>query len=122
MINEKLKNAFKPSYKNEKEFQTDFIKYMKSIWYWVYKFPDVGFTLKPFDIIALIWGKAMAIELKYGRVDTYDKIYKMLRPNQVGWLNHFQEHGWTSWIVGWDKKENYMYVYSFKYKKYEWAL
>jgi hypothetical protein len=55
-------------------------------------------------------------------VDTYDKIYKMLRPNQVGWLLHFQEHGWVSLISGWDKKENKVYTYIFKYKEYEWAL
>jgi hypothetical protein len=55
-------------------------------------------------------------------VDTYDKIYKMLRPNQVGWLLHFQEHWGVSLIVGWDKKNNDVYSYPFKYKEYEWAL
>ena len=109
-------------YKNEKEFQADIIKGLKADGYWVYKFPDIGYTLKPFDLIALKDGKAVAIELKYWRVDTYDKIYKMLRPNQVGWLLHFQEHWWTSIISGWDKKENKVYTYTFKYKEYEWAL
>lgn len=109
-------------YKNEKEFQAAMIKDLKDGGYWVYKFPDIGYTLKPFDLIALKDGKATAIELKYWRVDTYDKIYKMLRPNQVGWLLHFQEHWGVSLISGWDKKENKVYTYTFKYKDYEWAL
>lgn len=109
-------------YKNEKEFQTDYIKQLKEDGYWVYKFPDIGYTLKPFDLIAIKPGEVLTIELKYGRVDTYDKIYKMLRPNQVGWLLHFQEHWGISLIVGWDKKNNDVYSYPFKYKDYEWAL
>ena len=115
-------NMFQPSYKNEKWFQTDYIKYLKDEWYWVYKFPDVWFTLKPFDIIAIRPWEVKCIELKYGRVDTYDKIYKMLRPNQVWWLLHTQEHWCDCYVVWWDKKENKIYEYKFKYKKYEWAL
>lgn len=109
-------------YKNEKEFQTDYIKQLKEDGYWVYKFPDIGYTLKPFDLIAIKPGEILTIELKYGRVDTYDKIYKMLRPNQVGWLLHTQEHWCTSMIVWRDKKDNKIYKYNFKYKEYEWAL
>ena len=109
-------------YKNEKEFQAAYIKQLKEDWYRVYKLPDIGYTLKPFDIVALKDGKALAIELKYGNVSTYDKIYKMLRPNQVWWLLHFQEHWGNSKVIGWDKKENKMYEYIFKYKEYIWAL
>ena len=109
-------------FKNEKEFQSAFIKDLKEDGYWVYKFPDIGYTLKPFDLIALKDGKITAIELKYGSVNTYDKIYKMLRPNQVGGLLHFQEHWGISLIVGWDKKESKVYSYTFTYKEYEWAL
>lgn len=109
-------------YKNEKEFQSDYIKQLKEDGYWVYKFPDIGYTLKPFDLIAIKPGEVLTIELKYGRVDTYDKIYKMLRPNQVGWLLHTQEHWCTSMIVWRDKKDNKVYKYNFKYKEYEWAL
>lgn len=109
-------------YKNEKEFQSDYIKRLKEDGYWVYKFPDIGYTLKPFDLIAIKPGEVLTIELKYGRVDTYDKIYKMLRPNQVGWLLHTQEHWCTSMIVWRDKKDNKIYKYNFKYKDYEWAL
>lgn len=109
-------------YKNEKEFQSDYIKQLKDDGYWVYKFPDIGYTLKPFDLIAIKPGEVLTIELKYGRVDTYDKIYKMLRPNQVGWLLHTQEHWCTSMIVWRDKKDNKIYKYIFKYKEYEWAL
>lgn len=109
-------------YKNEKEFQSDYIKQLKEDGYWVYKFPDIGYTLKPFDLIAIKPGEILTIELKYGRVDTYDKIYKMLRPNQVGWLLHTQEHWCTSMIVWRDKKDNKIYKYNFKYKEYEWAL
>lgn len=110
------------SYSNEKAFQTAYIKYLKENGYWVYKLPDVGYTLKPFDIVALKDGKALAIELKYGIVDTYDKIYKMLRPNQVWWLLHFQQHWGTSAIIGWDKAQKQIYCYNFKYKDYEWVL
>jgi hypothetical protein len=46
----------------------------------------------------------------------------MLRPNQVGWLLHFQEHWGISLIVGWDKKESKVYSYTFTYKEYEWTL
>ena len=109
-------------YKNEKEFQKAYIEQLRENGYWVYKFPDIGYTLKPFDLIAIKPWEVLTIELKYGRVDTYDKIYKMLRPNQVGWLLHTQEHWCTSMIIGWDKKENKMYEYIFKYKDYEWAL
>ena len=109
-------------YKNEKDFQSAYIKYLKENWYRVYKLPDIGYTLKPFDIVALKDWKATAIELKYGRVDTYDKIYKMLRPNQVGWLLHFQEHWWESLVIGWDKADKQIYEYKFKYKQYEWVL
>ena len=109
-------------FKNEKEFQSEYIKTLKDDWYWVYKLPDIGYTLKPFDIVALKDWKFVAIELKYGRVNTYDKIYKMLRPNQVGWLLHVMEHWGISFVVGRDKKENKLYEYIFKYKQYEWAL
>lgn len=113
---------FKSSYKNEKDFQADYIKMLKDDWYWVYKLPDIGYTLKPFDIVALKNWRFIAIELKYWNVDTYDKIYKMLRPNQVGGLLHVQEHWCTSMIVWRDKKDNKIYKYNFKYKEYEWAL
>jgi len=109
-------------FNNEKEFQAYVVKDLKDNWYWVYKLPDIGYTLKPFDIIALKDWKATAIELKYGRVNTYERIYKMLRPNQVWWLLHFQEHWWIPLIIGWDKKENKSYTYIFKYQNYEWAL
>ena len=109
-------------YKNEKEFQAAMIKQLKDGGYWVYKFPDIGYTLKPFDLIALKDGKATAIELKYWRVDTYDKIYKMLRPNQVGWLLHFQEHWGESKIVWWDSKKQKIFEYGFKYQQYQGEL
>lgn len=109
-------------YKNEKEFQKAYIEQLRWDGYWVYKFPDIGYTLKPFDLIAIKPGEILTIELKYGRVDTYDKIYKMLRPNQVGWLLHTQEHWCTSMIVWRDKKDNKIYSYPFTYKEYEWAL
>ncbi|MBO7693957.1 MAG: hypothetical protein J6T10_15160 [Methanobrevibacter sp.] len=44
---------FKNSYKSEKDFQTDYIKWLKENGFWVYKLPDIGYTLKPFDIIAV---------------------------------------------------------------------
>lgn len=113
---------FKHNYINEKDFQKDYIKYLKEEWYWVYKFPDIGYTLKPFDIIALKDGKTIAIELKYWRVNEYNRIYKMLRPNQVGWLHHFQEHWGSSAIIGRDKTDKQIYCYKFKLKDYEWAL
>jgi len=113
---------FKDNYKNEKDFQADYIKALKEDWYWVYKLPDIGYTLKPFDIVALKDWKFTAIELKYGNVNEYDKIYRMLRPNQVWGLLHVQEHWGISIIAGWDKKENKMYEYIFKYKEYIWAL
>lgn len=110
------------TYNNEKEFQSAYVKYLRNSWYWVYKLPDIGYTLKPFDIVALRNGSALAVELKYGNVDTYDKIYKMLRPNQVWWLLHFQQQWWMSVIVWWDKKTKQIYSYIFKYKQYEWHL
>ena len=114
---------FKNSYKSEKDFQTDYIKWLKENGFWVYKLPDIWFTLKPFDIIAVRDWEASAIELKYWRVDTYDKIYKMLRPNQIGWLLHFKEHWGNSLIVWWDTKENDTYLHEFIYfDDYEWAL
>lgn len=113
---------FKSKYKNEKDFQKDYMKYLKEEWLWVYKLPDVWYALKPCDIIWCVNGKFIWIELKYGRVDTYDKIYKMLRPNQVWWLSNIQKNGWESYVVWWDNKDNKMYKYTFKYQKYEWAL
>lgn len=110
------------NYKNEKEFQTAYIKYLKENWYRVYKLPDIGYTLKPFDIIAIKPGEIQTIELKYGDVNTYDKIYKKLRPNQVGWLLNTQEHWCNALIVGWDKGDKQIYTYKFKYKEYEWVL
>ena len=110
------------SYKNEKEFQTAYIKYLKEDWYRVYKLPDIGYTLKPFDIIAIKPGEIKCIELKYGDVNTYDKIYKKLRPNQVWGLLNTQEHWCNSIIVWRDKNDKQIYEYKFKYKKYEWVL
>jgi hypothetical protein len=46
----------------------------------------------------------------------------MLRPNQVWWLLHFQQHWGTSAIIGWDKVQKQIYCYTFKYKDYEWTL
>lgn len=109
-------------FKNEKEFQSQLIKELKEWWYRVYKFPDIWYTLKPFDLIAVKDWKPIAIELKYWRVDTYEKIYKMLRPNQVGWLLHFQQHWGISLVMWRDKKTNKEYSYPFKYMEYEWVL
>ena len=44
-------------YKNEKEFQSDYIKQLKENGYWVYKFPDIGYTLKPVIDAMQKWGK-----------------------------------------------------------------
>lgn len=112
----------KEYYKNEKAFQADYIKAMREDGWWVYKLPDVSYTLKPFDMICMKDGVCVAIELKYGRVDTYERIYKMLRPNQVGWLQHFQEHWWISKIVWRDKKDNKSYEYDFTLIQYTWVL
>ena len=109
-------------YKNEKEFQKDYVRELKDEWYWVYKLPDIWYTLKPFDIVAVKDGIVYWIELKYWNVDEYDKIYKMLRPNQVGWLKHLQEHWGKSLIVWRDKKTEQVFQYDFIYKKYEWQL
>lgn len=113
---------FKTNYKSEKDFQKDYIHFLKWCWYWVYKLPDIGFSLKPFDIVAVKNWKAYAIELKYWEVWDYEKIYKMLRPNQVGWLLHFQEHWGISKVVWFDKKSWLVYEYPFKYIDYQWAL
>ena len=110
------------SFKNEKDFQKHYVNELRNEWYWVYKLPDIGYTLKPFDIVAVKEWVVYWIELKYWNVDTYDKIYKMLRPNQVGWLKHLQEHWWKSLIVGRDKKSNSIFQYDFIYKQYEWVL
>ena len=112
----------KEYYKNEKAFQADYIKAMREDGWWVYKLPDVSYTLKPFDMICIKDGVSVAIELKYGRVDTYERIYKMLRPNQVGWLQHFKEHWGTSKIVWRDKKDNKSYEYDFNLIEYTWVL
>ena len=113
---------FKERYLKEKDFQADYIKYLKSEWYRVYKIPDAWYSLKPFDIFAVKDWKAIAIELKYWVVDEYYKIYKMLRPNQVGWLLHFQEHWGESKIVWWDSKKQKMFEYGFKYQQYQGEL
>jgi hypothetical protein len=46
----------------------------------------------------------------------------MLRPNQVGWLQHFKEHWGTSKIVWRDKKDNKYYEYDFNLIEYTWVL
>lgn len=112
----------KDYYKNEKAFQTDYLKQMREDWWWIYKLPDVSYTLKPFDAIGIKDWKSVAIEFKYGRVDTYERIYKMLRPNQVWWLQHYKEHGGTSLIIWRDKKDNRYYEYDFILLEYEWVL
>ena len=113
---------FKSSYKNEKDFQSDYIKSLKEDWMWLYKLPDTSFTLKPCDIIWCKDWKFIAIELKYGRLNTYDRIYKMLRPNQVWWLLHIQEHWGVSKIIWRDNKDNKIYEYDFKYQDYDGEL
>lgn len=112
----------KTFYKNEKQFQPDYIKLLKEEWYRVYKLPDVWYLLKPFDIFAVKDWVPYWIELKAGRVDTYDRIYRLLRPNQIGWLLHMQEHWGKSLIVWRDTKENKIYSYDFILQKSKWAL
>ena len=113
---------FQRNFKNEKDFQREYFKRLKEDWYRVYKLPDVGYNLKPCDIVALKDWEFIGIELKYWIVNEYDRIYRMLRPNQVWWLLHIQQHWGTSLVVWRDSKENKMYEYQFKYKQYEWAL
>ena len=116
------KTLFKNNYLKEKDFQADYIKYLKSEGYRVYKIPDAWYSLKPFDIFAVKDWKAYAIELKHWVVDEYYKIYKMLRPNQVGWLSNFQEHWGVSKVVWRDSKKKKIFEYDFKYQKYQWEL
>ena len=103
-------------YKNEREFTTAYLKDVKEKWGWWYKLPDWWFTLKPFDAITVELWVPFAIEFKYGRVNTYKKIYNMLRPNQIWWLKKFQDSGWQSFIIWWDTKDDKMYIYPFEYQ------
>lgn len=105
-------------YNSEREFVTAYLKDMKENGEWVYKLPDLWFTLKPFDVISIKEWVPYAIEFKYGNVNTYEKIYKMLRPNQIWWLKKFQDAGWKSMVIGWDTKEEkiYSYEYNFEWK------
>lgn len=105
----------KTTYKSEKDFQTDYLRNLRDEWYRVYKLPDVWFELKPFDAVAIKDWVSHWIELKYWKVDTYEKIYNMLRPNQIWWLYNFQQHGWHSRIIWRDNWQNKIYKY--KYEK-----
>ena len=103
-------------YKNEKSFVTAYLKDMKDSWQWVYKLPDIGYVLKPFDAISVELWVPFAMEFKYWDVNTYKKAYNMLRPNQIWWLKRFQEAGWKSFIIWWDVKDEKIYTYPFEYQ------
>ena len=90
-------------YNKESEFQRDLWKSMKKKWYWIYKLPDTGYNLKPFDMFAVKNGVPYWIELKLFKkkpLETYEQIYKELRPNQIWWLYNIQQAGWQAKIVG----------------------
>lgn len=109
------KFTFKKKYDSERAFQSDFLKSLRLKWYRARKFSDTWYELKPFDIVAVWDWVPMAIELKYWKVNSYELIYKMLRPNQIGWLKHFQDAWWKSYIVWRDKFEWKIYSYEYKY-------
>lgn len=102
-------------YKNERQFVTAYLKEMKNNGERVYKLPDSWFSLKPFDAISIELWVPFAMEFKYWDVSTYDKIYKMLRPNQIWWLKRFQDAWGKSFVIWWDVKEEKTYTYPFEY-------
>ena len=98
----------------EKEFTKEYLKKLKNKWYWCFKIPDVWYTLKPCDIVAWKDWKLYWIEIKVWRVNTYERIYKKLRPNQVGSLYKIQQAWWKSLLVWYDTKDKKEYEYEFK--------
>jgi Holliday junction resolvase len=86
----------------EKQFQAKFMQNLRESGHRCYKIPDDAMGFKPFDIVAVKWWIPIAIELKVRdkkKQPSYEDVYKLLRPNQVGSLELFKQHGWISLIV-----------------------
>jgi hypothetical protein len=88
----------------EKQYQKNFIQDLRNRWFRCYKIPDDAMGFKPFDIISIQNERPRAIELKVSNLKndiTYKQAYWLLRPNQIGSLQAFQEAGGISCISVW---------------------
>ena len=112
------------NFKTEKEFQTRMIKDLKknNPKAWIYKIPDVNMQIKPFDIICCLNGEATGIELKICNLKkwvTYEQMYNMLRPNQIGALDILQKAWWASFISVYNKADDHIYTSTFKFLEWD---
>lgn len=102
-------------FKTEREFQSVFTAALKEKWIRYYKLPDTTGDWKPFDIIACWQWHSIAIELKIIEGDpTYERCYKQLRENQVGWLYNHMTAGGLSYVVVYSKKEKTTLRFTFR--------
>lgn len=91
---------------DEKSSTATLLKYLRNLPNsWFYKIPDIGKKTKPFDIIGVIDGQSILMELKYVELKTVHQdyceiIYRSLEPHQASNLYKVQLAGGIS-IIGW---------------------
>ena len=83
----------------------------------VYKIPDIGNTLKPFDVFGIDekW-KWFAWEFKYIKTNkiNYETAYKHLEPHQIVNLHKVNELWCDSKIICYHELTKEFYIYNFK--------
>ena len=98
--------------KNERDFNSWYLKQLRGDWYWAYKISDAeALSLKPFDsfVVHPNW-RAIAIEFKM--INCYkSNIRSSLRPHQRA---HLREFNWDSYVIVFNRKMWDYRIYRFE--------
>lgn len=95
------------------------LKYLRNLpESWRYKIPDIWRKTKPFDIVGLLNGQMIVMELKYINLikihpDYCETIYRMLEPHQASNLYKVQLAGGTALIWWYIQATNRFIFYPF---------
>lgn len=109
------------SLKNEAEATTWLLWYFREKIKdaWIYKIPDVGIALKPYDVCCVVWDKFYPIEIKFiknkkiNRDIVKKQIMKNLEMHQAINLEYLRNIGNTSIVVGYAKNNKTFYFFKY---------
>ena len=103
------------SIEKEAQYQTFFTKAIRSLWWWIYKIPDIWNVRKPFDTFISYKWNIKAVELKIA--PTYKtNVFRLLKEHQVSNLKSLYPN---AYVVCYFKKEKATSVFQMQL---DWIL
>lgn len=97
----------------EKNFCTIMTRSIKEAGGWAYKIPDVGMSLKPFDITGVYKGKALGLELKWIQKPQAFNLQRWETHQVENLLEVWKSGGWAALIIGvdWGRQDKRIYFW-----------